>query len=57
MIVGVVRAILHDEGLPVNLWVEACNTAVYVQIYSPHRLLGMSTLEEAFISKKPNVSH
>jgi hypothetical protein len=30
MIVGVARAMLHDQGLPMHLWEEACNTAVYV---------------------------
>jgi hypothetical protein len=30
---------------------------VYVQNHFPHRVLGMSTLEEAFTGKKPNVSH
>ena len=40
-----------------HLWVEACNTMVFVQNRCPHRMLGMSTLEEAFIGKKPDVSH
>jgi hypothetical protein len=40
-----------------HLWVEACNTAVYVQNRCPHRVLGMSTPEEAFIGKKQDVSH
>jgi hypothetical protein len=30
---------------------------VYVQNPCPHRILGMSTPEEAFTSKKPDVSH
>jgi hypothetical protein len=57
MIAGAARAMLHDYGLPIHLWVEACNTMVYVQNHCPHRLLGMSTPEEAFTGKKPNVSH
>ena len=48
---------LHDRGLPMHLWAEACNTAVYLQNRCPHRVLGMSTPEEAFTSKKPDVSH
>ena len=40
-----------------NLWAKACNTAVYVQNRCPHRVLSMSTPEEAFTGKKPNVSH
>jgi hypothetical protein len=57
MIVGATRAMLHDKGLPMNLWEEACNTTVYVQNRCPHRVLGMSTPEEAFTSMKDDVSH
>ena len=56
MIVGVARAMLHDQGLPMHLWAEACNTIVYVQNFCPHRVLGM-TPEEDFIGKKLDVSH
>ena len=54
---GVARAMLHDQGLPIHLWAEACNTAVYVQNRFPHKILGMSTPEEAFSGKKPYISH
>ena len=40
-----------------HLWAEACNTAVYVQNHCPHRVVGMSTPEEAFTGKKPDISH
>jgi transposase InsO family protein len=30
-IVGVAWVMLHDQGLPLHLWAEACNTIVYVQ--------------------------
>ena len=40
-----------------HLWAEACNATVYVQNHCPHRVLGMSTLEEAFTSKNPGISH
>ena len=56
-IVGSARAMLHDQGLPMHLWAEACNIAIYVQNHCPHRVLGMSTPEEAFTGKKPDVSH
>lgn len=39
------------------LWVEACNTTVYLQNKSPHRLLGNRTLEEDFTGEKPHVGH
>jgi hypothetical protein len=48
---------LHDHDLPKFLWEEACNTVVYLQNRSPHRVLGNITLEEAFTGKKPNISH
>jgi predicted nucleotidyltransferase len=48
---------LHDQGLPIHLSEEACNTVVYVQKHCPHRALGMSTPEEDFTGKKPYVSH
>jgi transposase InsO family protein len=34
-IVGVERAMFHDQGLPLFLWSEACYTAVYLQNRSP----------------------
>ena len=40
-----------------HLWVEACNTAVYVKNHCPHRVLGMSTPEEDFTGKKLDISH
>ena len=42
-IVGATWAMLHDQGLPLHLWVEECNTVVYVQNRCPHRILSMST--------------
>jgi hypothetical protein len=53
-IVGAARTMLHDQGLPLHLWAEACNTAVYVQNRCPHRVLGMSTPEEAFTETPHN---
>ena len=40
-----------------HLWVEACNTTIYVHKFCTHRVLGMSTPKEAFTRKKPDVSH
>ena len=40
-----------------HLWVEACNTTVFVKNRCPHQILGMSTPEEAFTSNKLDVSH
>ena len=42
-IVGAARAMIHDQGLPLFLWAEACNIAAYLQNRSPHRALGNMT--------------
>ena len=54
---GAAKAMLHDQGLLLLLWAEACNTAVYLQNRSPHRALGHVTPEEAFFGKNPDVGH
>ena len=54
---GAKRAMLHDQGLPLHLWAEACNTTVYVQNHSPHRILESKTPEEAYSGKRPDVGH
>ena len=38
-IVGVAEAMLHNQGLPMFLWAEACNTAIFLQNMSPHKVL------------------
>jgi hypothetical protein len=48
-IVGVARSMLHDQGLPLFLWAEACYTKVYLQNKILHRALGDKTPEEVFI--------
>jgi hypothetical protein len=30
LIVGAAKAMLHDQDFPMFLWVEVCNTAVYL---------------------------
>ena len=41
----VVRAMVHDQDLPMHLWEEATRTAVYVQNRISHTTLGNKTLE------------
>jgi hypothetical protein len=48
---------IHDQDLPMFLWVEACNTSVYIQNKCPHGILEDKTMEEAFTGVKPEVSH
>ena len=41
-----VKAMIHDQDLPMNLWAEATGTVVYVQKRGPHRVLGNKTVTE-----------
>jgi hypothetical protein len=56
-IVEEVKAMIHDQHLPMFLWVKASITAMYVQNRSPHKTLRNMTPEEAFIRVKPEVGH
>jgi hypothetical protein len=48
---------LHDQALPLYLWAEASVVAVYLQIRSPHKVLGRKTPAEAFIGRRLDVEH
>ena len=48
---------LHDQDLPMHLWVEAARTTMYVHNFTPHRVLKNKTPEEVFSGKKPEVTH
>jgi hypothetical protein len=48
MIMEVVKDMIHDQYLPMHIWEEATNTAVYVQNKIPHKVLENKTLEEMF---------
>ena len=51
------RAMLHDQNLSMHLWSEVARTAVYVQNYTPHRVLEKKTPKEVFSGKKPKFNH
>ena len=53
----VVKAMIHDQYLPMYLWAQATMTAVYVQNKLSRSVLGNKTLEEMFTGEKPKVSH
>ena len=57
MIMEAARKMLHDQDIPMHLWVEATRTTVYVQNRTPHRVLKKKTCEELFFVKKPEVIH
>jgi hypothetical protein len=52
-----VKAMIHDQDLPMHLWAEAARNAVYVQKKSPHIVLENKTPEEMFTGEKLEVSH
>jgi hypothetical protein len=53
----VVKAIINDQHLPMNLWEEATKTTMYVQNISPHKVIENKTPEEMFSGEKSEVSH
>jgi hypothetical protein len=52
-----VKELLNDQGLSMFLWGEATMTTIYVKNRIPHHILKDTTLEEAFLGKKPNVEN
>ena len=52
-----IKAMIHDQDLPMYLWAEAARTTVYVQNRISHSALGNKTLEEMFTGENPKVSH
>jgi hypothetical protein len=47
------KAMIHDLDLPMFLWVEACNTTIYIENGCPHKISEDKTQEDAFTSVKP----
>ena len=56
-IMEAMKTMIHDQDLPMHLWVEAARTIVYVQNKVSHSALGFITPEEMYTGKKPEVSH
>jgi hypothetical protein len=52
-----VKTMIHDQDLPICLWVEATMLDVYVQNQLSHSALGFKTPEEMFTGNKPEVIH
>ena len=53
----VVKAMIHDQDLPMHLWDEATRTVVYVQNIIAHSVIGNKNLEEMLTIEKPEVIH
>ena len=52
-----VKTMIHDQDLPMYLWVEVARTTIYVQNRISHSAFGFKTPEEMFTGKKPELSH
>ena len=51
------KTMVHDQDLPMHLWVEASRTVVYVQNRLSHSALGFKTLEEMYTGKRTERIH
>jgi hypothetical protein len=49
----VVKNMIHDQDIPMQLWEEVAKTTIYVQNRLSHSALGFKTPEEIFSRKKP----
>ena len=45
------KAMLHDQDLPMHLWIEAARTTMYVQNRTPHRVLENKKYPESLIQQ------
>ena len=52
-----VRAMIHDQDLPMHLWAEATRTTIYVQNRISHSAIGNKNPEEKFTGENLEVSH
>jgi hypothetical protein len=52
-----VRAMLHDSGLPKFLWAEAVSHAIYLRNRTWTRAIGNATPYELLNGRKPNLDH
>ena len=52
-----VKAMIHDQDLPMYLWEEASRTTIYVQNRISHSALGNKTPEEMFSRENTELSH
>ena len=53
----VVKSMIHDQDLPMHLWVEATRITLYVQNILSHSALGFKTPEKMYTRKKPQLIH
>jgi hypothetical protein len=51
------RSMIRAQGLDLEFWAEAVNTAVYIKNRCPTKALDSKTPQEAWTGVKPDVSH
>ncbi|GKV50107.1 hypothetical protein SLEP1_g56822 [Rubroshorea leprosula] len=56
-LLNMVRSMLKSKNMPKEFWAEAVACAVYLSNLSPSKSVQGMTPQEAWSSKKPNVSH
>ena len=43
-----IKAMIHDQDLPMHLWAEVARTTIYVQNISPHRVHGNKNWKKCY---------
>jgi hypothetical protein len=56
-IMEAVKAMIHDQDIPMHLWEDTTNTVVYMHTIIPHKLIENKTLEEIVSREKLKVKH
>jgi transposase InsO family protein len=56
-IMEAIKTMIHDQDLPMHLWVEATKTIVYFHNILSHNALRFKIPEEMFTGNKPEVIH
>ncbi len=51
------RSMIRAQGLDLEFWAEAVNTAVYIKNRCPIKAFESKTPQETWTGRKPNVSH
>ncbi|KAI5343049.1 hypothetical protein L3X38_010925 [Prunus dulcis] len=57
IVLEMARTMMHEKQIPLKFWVEAVNTAIYLQNRSPTSALDNTTPFEKFSGGKPGVKH
>ena len=56
-IMEAVRAMIHDQDMPMHLWAKVTRTTIYVHNRISHSALGNKTPKEMFTGENPKVIH